>query len=88
MVRNGTYDNRSSRMREYWVDGQCYDCHPAEIVNASYLDRPDGTIKPFGSYPEVTWQPNCWVVPEEFDLRISRYVAIVDALMHRMIKSG
>jgi len=87
MVRNGTYDNRSAGMREYWVDGQCYDCHPAEIVNAAYLERPDGTIKPFGSYPEVVWQTGAWLIFETGPL-VVKSVAIVDAFMHRMIKSG
>lgn len=86
MIRNGTYDNRSAGMREYWMDGQCYDCHPECIVNATHFYQPHA-VKPFGFYPEVVWQTGAWLI-EDTDPRVIKAVAIIDAFMHRMIKSG
>lgn len=86
MIRNGTYDNRSAGMREYWVDGHCYDCHPKCLVNATHIDQPHA-VKPFGYYPEVIWQPGAWLIPKT-EPRVIKSVAVVDAFLHRMIKSG
>lgn len=86
MIRDGTYDNRSAQMREYGIDGNCYDCHPAVIINAANVDQPHA-VKPFGHYPEVVWQPSAWLLPET-QSRVIKAIVIIDAFIHRMIKSA